>query len=377
VSAPTTTAGSPRIIRPSEDGGQDRGALVLRMRLPGSRRNRPRTLSGRLATREMLVWSALAALTAAVSFLALMLGEIDYSPAQVVQALLGGGSPAAELFVVQFRLPRAVCAVVFGAMLGVAGALFQGITRNPLGSPDIIGFTASASAGGVAMLAFVGSGYYLVAAGALGGGFVVAGLIVLLSRGGGVAGFRLVIAGIAISAMLASLQTWLVLSADLELAQVAALWSTGTLNGASFGYAGPALLGGVLTLLLAIPVLGPRLGMLDLGDDAAAALGLAPGRTRLLAIVTGVVLVALATSAAGPIAFVALAAPHVGRRLAGTAGTSLASSACAGAMVLASADLAAQHAVPGQSYPVGLVTVAVGGLYLISLIVQENRKGSL
>lgn len=348
------------------------GAFVVRAPLPGSG-----VVSERFSARSVFVCSALLVLTAAVTFAALMLGEIAYSPLQVVEALRGAAPDAVELFVVEWRLPRAVSAAVFGALLGVAGATFQCITRNPLGSPDIIGFTVGSSAGGVAVIAFIGSGYYLIAGGAIVGGFAVAAVIMLLSRGGGVAGFRLVIAGIAISAMLASLETWLVLTAELELARVAALWSTGSLNGASFGYTGPALLAGVVVLLLSGLVLGRRLGLLDLGEDVSAALGVPPQRTRLLAIVSGVLLIAIVTSAAGPITFVALAAPHIGRRLAGSVGTALAPSACAGALVLASADLAAQHAVPGHSYPVGLVTVAVGGIYLITLIVRENRKGTL
>jgi len=347
-------------------------SFVLRSPLPGAAR-----ASERFSVRSVLACAALLALTAAVTLAALMLGEIVYSPPQVAQALFGEAPGAAELFVVQWRLPRAVTAAVFGAMLGLAGALFQSITRNPLGSPDIIGFTAGSSAGGVAVVALLGSGRLMVAGGALAGGLLVAALIVLLSRGGGISGLRLVIAGIALSAMLSSLETWFILSAELDIAQVAALWSTGSLNGTGFAHTGPALVAGTAMLLLTGFGLGRRLRLLDLGDDASAALGASPGRTRLLAIAAGVVLIAITTASAGPIAFVALAAPHIGRRLAGAAGTALAPSACAGALVLASADLAGQHAIPGHSYPVGLVTVAVGGIYLITLIAHENRKGTL
>lgn len=356
----------------SAPGTKTPRTLALRMPLP-----RGGAASELLSLRSVLVCAALAVLTAAATFAALMLGEVTHTPAEVAETLFGGGSGSAELFIVQWRLPRAVSAAVFGAMLGMSGALFQCITRNPLGSPDVIGFTAGASVGGVAVVAFVGSGYYLIAGGALTGGFAVAAIIVLLARGGGVAGFRLVIAGIAVSAMLASLETWFVLSAELELAQVAALWSTGSLNGSSFSYGGPALIAGVILLLVTGLGLGRRLSLLDLGEDVSASLGASPERTRLLAIAAGVLLVGLVTAAAGPIAFVALAAPHIGRRLAGSAGTALAPSAFAGALLLSTADLAGQHAIPGQSYPVGLVTVAVGGVYLITLIVRENRKGTL
>jgi iron complex transport system permease protein len=125
-------------------------------------------------------------------------------------------------------------------------------------------------------------------------------------------------------------------------------------------------------VLLSRPV-----GLLDLGEDVSAALGVPPTRTRIVAVLAGVVLVAIATATAGPIAFVALAAPHVGRRLTGTSGAALAPSACAGAFLLASSDVIAQHAFGERSFPVGVVTIAVGGLYLVTLLVRESRKGSL
>ncbi|MBE3000807.1 iron chelate uptake ABC transporter family permease subunit [Nocardiopsis sp. HNM0947] len=348
----------------------ERGSLVLRSsgRVP---------VSGRFHVRTVLVCAALLLATAAVTFAALLLGAVVHTPAEVVRALAGDAPPSVELFVVQWRLPRALAAVVFGALLGVAGALFQSITRNPLGSPDIIGFTAGSSAGGVAVLAFVGSSYLLVAAGALTGGLVVAAIVLLLSRGGGVAGFRLVIVGIGLSAMLTSLETWVVLTADIEQAQIAALWGAGSLNAVSFGYTGPAMVIGLVALIVTGVLLDRRLTLLELGEDVSASLGSDPGRTRLAAVLAGVVLVAVVTAAAGPISFVALAAPHVGRRLAGATGVCLAPAACTGALMLASADLAAQHAIPGHSFPVGVATVAVGGLYLVTLLIRENRKGAL
>ncbi|SKB09468.1 FecCD family ABC transporter permease [Aeromicrobium choanae] len=334
-------------------------------------------ISGLVPVRAVLGCLGLLVATLAVTGAALMLGEVTFSPPEVARALFGDAARDVELFVVQWRLPRALAAAVFGAMLGVAGAIFQSVTRNPLGSPDIIGFTAGASAGGVMMIALVGSSYLLVTCGAVVGGLLVAVAVLLLARGGGVAGFRLVIVGIALSAMLNSAQTWIVLTADLELARVAAVWGSGSLNGASWAYTGPALVAGLVVMLLTGVLLSRPLGLLDLGEDSSAALGVPPGRTRLIAVLTGVLLVAIATAAAGPIAFVALAAPHVGRRVAGTSGASMAPAACAGAFLLASADLVAQHAIPDRSLPVGVVTIALGGLYLVSLLVRESRKGTL
>ncbi|MEQ3552135.1 iron chelate uptake ABC transporter family permease subunit [Pseudonocardia nematodicida] len=349
-----------------------RRTLAPRVPVPGGR-----VLSGRVAVRSALVCAVLLLLTTAVTGVALGLGEIVYSPAEVLAALAGRASGAAELFVVGWRLPRAVAAVVFGAMLGVSGALFQTVTRNPLGSPDIIGFTAGSSLAGTAAILLVGSGFAVVAGGALAGGLAVAVVMVLLSRGGGVAGFRLVIAGIALNAMLLSTESWLVLIADLDAARAAALWGAGTLNGADFGYVGWAMALGGAAIVLTVLLLGQRLDLLDMGEDTSSALGGRPARTRLYAVGAGVLLVALVTAAAGPIAFVALAAPHIGRRLTAGTGNALIPAACSGAFLLAAADLAAQHLVPGRTYPVGVVTVVGGGLYLMTLIVRENRRATL
>ncbi|MEU8899417.1 iron chelate uptake ABC transporter family permease subunit [Nocardia sp. NPDC048505] len=345
----------------------DTGALVLRG--PG--------VSARIPLRSAAVCAGLLLLTAGVTLAALMLGKVTYSPSAVFAALTGHGTRTSELFIVQWRLPRATAAVLLGAMLGVAGALFQCITRNPLGSPDVIGFTAGASAGGVAVISFAGVGFAAVAGGALAGGLVVTLLVLLLSRGGGAAGFRLVIVGIGLNAMMVALETYFHLVADSEISQIATVWGAGSLNAVSFTHTGPALVTGALLTIAVCVGFQRALPVLDLGEDVAAALGVDPARRRLALVLGGVVLVAVATAAAGPIAFVALAAPHIGRRLAGASGTALAPAAAAGALILASADLVAQHAVPGHAYPVGVVTVAVGGLYLLTLLVRENRKGAL
>lgn len=347
---------------------------AVTLRLPPGRHG---LISARLPVRPILACLLLVALTAGVSLLALMLGKVVYTPVEVWTTLRGAGEGTQELFIVSYRLPRAMAAVAFGAMLGVSGAMFQTITRNPLGSPDIIGFTAGASAGGILMVALVGSSYYLIAGGALLGGFAVAIIVMLIARGGGVAGFRLVIAGIALSAMLTSVETWVVLTAQLDLAQIAALWGAGSLNGVHVDFLLPPMLIGLAVGTLAVITLSRRLDLLEMGEDTSASLGVSPQGTRILAVVAGVVLVALVTSAAGPIAFVALAAPHIGRRLAAASGTALLPAACAGAFLLASADLAAQHLIPGHSYPVGVVTVAIGGLYLIALLIRENRKAAV
>lgn len=333
-------------------------------------------LKARLDVRALVVCGVLVILCLGLVLLSLMLGERYIGPDEVFQALNGGGSRALRLFVVTWRLPRAVAAVVVGALLGASGAIFQTVTRNPLGSPDVIGFTTGAHTGGLIAILLFSSSYAAVTGGALAGGLATAALVLLLARRGSTQGFRLIIVGIALTAMLASIDTYLILTADLDLAVLASTWAAGSLNGVAWGYAGPSLVLGLLLLACAVPLARP-LAQLDLGDDSAKAIGARPETTRLLAVFLGVAMVAVATTVAGPIAFVALAAPQVGRRLTRSAGTPMAPAACTGAVLLLAADLVVQHGLGSRQLPVGVLTVSIGGLYLLYLIVHENRKGTL
>ncbi|CAM3439184.1 iron chelate uptake ABC transporter family permease subunit [Occultella aeris] len=327
----------------------------------------------RWRARTLVVVTVLAALTAAVTTWALASGTYPLTPAQVWAALMDSPDAGfARIVVVEWRLPRALAAVVFGAALGVAGAVFQSLTRNPLASPDIIGFSTGAYTGALIVIILTGGSYLQVAGGALVGGIATAAMVYLLAWRRGVQGFRLIIVGIAISAVLGSFNTWLMLTADLEVAMSAAVWGAGTLSGSTWEHV--AIGGaGVAVLLAAMAFLAPGLRQLELGDDAAMATGARAEPVRLAVIVIGVALTATVTAAAGPITFVALAAPQIARRVARTPGVTLVPAACTGALLLAASDLIAQHLLP-VTLPVGLITVIIGGGYLVWLIVHEIRR---
>jgi iron complex transport system permease protein len=347
----------------------DFGRPMAVMRMRGG------TPSGRIDIRAVVVIVVLVALSLLVAVFALGSGDYPLSPGRVINAVFGDGTRIEELVVMQWRMPRVLLALVLGAALGVSGAIFQSITRNPLGSPDIIGFNTGAYTGALVVLLVIGdnTGYYGTASGALIGGIATALLVYLLAFKRGVQGFRLIIVGIAISAVLASVNTWLILKADLEEAMSAAVWGAGTLNGLGWPQARPVLI--ILVLLLPFLVIASRqLPMLDLGDDAARALGIRAEPARLGLIIVGVALTAVATAAAGPIAFVALAAPQLARRLTRTAGVSLMPAAAMGALLLIVSDLIAQRAFAPTQLPVGVVTVSIGGLYLIWLLAREARR---
>ncbi|MGO2683792.1 MAG: FecCD family ABC transporter permease [Microbacterium sp.] len=329
----------------------------------------------RWRTQTVIVCTILAALTIAGTVPALTLGDYPLTLAQVWQALTGDlDAGFARTIVVEWRAPRAVAAILFGAALGVSGAVFQSLTRNPLASPDIIGFSAGSYTGALIVIILVHGSYLQLAGGAILGGIATALLVYLLAWRRGVQGFRLIIVGIAISAVLGSFNTWLMLTADLETAISAAVWGAGSLNGVSW----EQVLGGggiIVVLLAGIAALAPGLHQLQLGDDAATASGARVEPIRLGVMVLGVALVAVVTAAAGPIAFIALSAPQIARRIARTPGVPVAPAAFVGALLLLVADVVAQHLLPAV-LPVGVVTVVGGGAYLVWLIIREVRRRS-
>ena len=330
-------------------------------------------LSQRLDVRTMTITAVVVALALAVAVVTLASGEFQIPVPEVIGALVGQATAKVHMVVVEWRLPRTSLALIMGAALGVSGAIFQSLTRNPLGSPDIIGFDAGAYTGALVVITLVKGTFYLVAGGALLGGVLTALAVYLLAWRGGVQGFRLIIVGIGVSAMLSSLNTWMLLRADLQVAMAAAVWGVGSLNG--LGLDKLWQVAAVLAVLLPLVALLSRpMRQLEMGDDAARALGVNAERTRLGLMVLGVALTAVVTATARPIAFVALSAPQIARRVTGSAGVALLPSAAMGAMLLVVADFLAQRAFAPTQLPVGIVTICVGGLYFAWLLMREARR---
>jgi iron complex transport system permease protein len=321
--------------------------------------------------RSRLAVAGLAAAALLLALVALGLGDYPLSVPEVVRALVSDQGFASTI-VTQWRLPRVLVALVLGAALAVSGALFQSLTRNPLGSPDVIGFATGSYTGVLVVTTVLGAGTLGVSAGALVAGLLTALVVYLLAYRDGVQGFRLIVVGISVTGMLHGLNVWLLLRARTEVALAASIWGAGSISLVGWAQALPAF--------AALAVLTPRvwavrgpLRQLELGDDAAGSHGLRVERARLAVVVLGVALIATVTATAGPIAFVALAAPQIARRLTGSAGLPLAASALTGALLLLGADLVAQHVLP-TALPVGVVTVVLGGAYLLALIVREARR---
>src|SRR4051794_1794434 len=295
-----------------------------------------------------LLLAAAALLLAAVD-----VGRGDYpiGVLDVLRILTGGGEPADRFVVVELRLPKVVTALVVGLAFGMSGAILQSIARNPVAGPDILGITQGAGAGAVALIVLGGGALSGAAAfigppvAALVGGTLAATVIYLLAWRRGVSGFRLVLVGIAVAAMLTSLISWLLIVADITEASQATVWLTGSLNGRGWEHVVPVVL--VMATVGTLALLGSsNLAALRLGDDTARALGvrLQTGQTALLAV--AVVLASVAVAAAGPIPFVALLAPQVALRLLRSAGPRVLAGGLTGAVLVVVSDLVSRTVLP-------------------------------
>jgi ABC-type enterobactin transport system permease subunit len=327
--------------------------------------------------RAVLAGAGCAAMALVVAVLAIGSGEYPMGPGEVLLTLAGQGDPADAFIVNELRLPRAVSALAVGAALALGGAIFQAVVRNPLGSPDVLGFTHGAATGALTAIVIVGGGSAALAGGALLGGTVTGLLVYGLAWRRGMHGYRLVLVGVGVAAILTGVNGYLLTRAHLTEAGRAVLWMTGSLNGRGWGDVVPLLAG--LSVLVPVVLLGCARGlrMMEMGDDAAYALGVRVERVRLVLLGAAVLLVGLASAAAGPVAFVALTAPQLARRLTKSPGPNLLPSMCMGAALLTSADLAAQRAFSGHELPVGVVTGVLGGGYLVWLLATERKAGRI
>lgn len=328
--------------------------------------------SARVESRTLLLASALVLVIAGLALLGLCHGPTWASPAKVFDALSGarGGS---NVVIREWRLPRVLAGLVFGAALGVAGAIFQNVTRNPMGSPDVIGLDAGAYTGALVAITVLAGTSAQLALGSVVGGVLAAAAVYLLSLGGGLSGLRLVVVGIAVNATLTAFNSWIVLRAELEIAIAAVGWSAGSLNGVDWAdLTIPFAIIAVLLVFLAAR--SQALHQASLGRAVAVTTGVRLERLRLELVLIGVGCTATVTAVAGPIAFIALAAPQIGRRLARSPGIPLLPAALTGAVLLQGADLVAQVLLAPVALPVGVVSTAIGGCYLIWLLTKEVRR---
>ncbi|WP_336697618.1 FecCD family ABC transporter permease [Curtobacterium sp. USHLN213] len=337
-----------------------------------------------LAWRPRVFWYTVAALgtVGVLIVLGVAIGSTWIAPVTVLRSLFGLETGPDAFIVSTLRLPRVLTGALVGLTLGVAGALTQTFTRNPLGTPDIIGVTSGASVGAVAAIV-LGGGSYSVSAIVLGGGIPVAATIgALLAAAavygfgwrGGVQSYRLILVGIGVSATLDAVTSYLLVRAKITAAAAASQWLVGSLSSTSWSSVWPLLVVAAIAVPLALAT-SAALGIGQLGDEVATGVGLAVQRHRLVVIALAVVLTAAAVAAAGPVGFVAFVVPQVGLRLAGTNRPPLLLAGALGAALVLAADLLARSAFPWQ-VPVGIITTVIGAPYLIWLLIRHRKEMS-
>lgn len=318
-----------------------------------------------------LVFFTLSAILISLIAVSLIAGATHLSALQVAHTLIYGGEY--DFVVNQYRLPRVILAIGVGAGLGLSGVLVQGIIRNPLASPDLMGISAGAGLAATALMMFFPQApNHLLSLSALFGGISAAAIIYIINTTTQPTPTKLALIGVSISAFLASLIDFLMVVHPMEI-NTAMVWLTGSLWGRNWTHV-PTIW---FTLVVLVPYafwLAWRLDILGLGDDSATSLGVTPTKLQWRALLCAVVLASLSVSICGTISFVGLLAPHLAKMLFGHQHKALIPGAAliGGSLVLAS-DTLARGLQPPIELPAGVLTSLIGAPYFIYLL--QRYKG--
>ncbi|AYV72654.1 MULTISPECIES: FecCD family ABC transporter permease [Niallia] len=325
--------------------------------------------------RFIIVTCLLAIIAFALCCMMLMLGNTIYPVGDVISVLLGEQVKGASFAVGTIRFPRMVAGVFAGFAFGISGHVFQTMLRNPLANPNVIGITAGSSAAAVFCIIVLHASSTFVSIASIIGGLATVLVIFLLSKGTSFSIGRLILIGIGIQAMLNAVISYLLLIGQHHDVPTAMRWLSGSLNGVKMENIYPLM----ITVLLLAPIiilLGKRLDMLELGEQTAASLGINTDRTRVVLVISSVLIIALATATTGPIAFVAFLSGPIAKRLVGIGFSSVIPAGLVGIILVLASDLIGQFAFVAR-YPVGVITGILGAPYLIMLLIRMNRKEEL
>ena len=325
--------------------------------------------------RWLLVTGLLTVLAFFLCFLMLMLGNTIYPVHDVLRSLSGEQIQGVTFAVNTIRFPRMLAGLLAGFAFGVAGYIFQTMLRNPLANPNVLGITSGSSAAAVFCITVLHASNTVVSVVSVAGGLAAVILMYILSRGRSFSIGRLILIGIAIQAMLDAVISYLILiSAQQDIAG-ALRWLSGSLNGSQLAELPPLMIA-VLVLTPIGVIYGKQLNILELGEQTAASLGVSTDRARIILIICSVLLVAIATSVTGPIAFISFLAGPIANRLAGMGASNIIPAGLVGANLVLFADLIGQFAFEYR-FPVGVITGLIGAPYLIYLLIRMNQKGEL
>ena len=322
------------------------------------------------ATKVMVPLAAFALLLIVVS---LWTGTVHVTLWDTLRAAVGiDTGTGADFIVGQLRVPRVYTSALVGALLAASGALMQSIARNPLASPDLLGISSGAAAGAVLCIYLNGTTSSLaLAPWAVAGALITAALVILLGSRGRLEPFRMIIAGIGLNFVATAIITLTLTKIPQDVVPQAYAWIVGSTNARTWQHV--AL--GAAACAVIIPVvllMARRLRVLEMGDDLAAGLGLRPGRLRFVALTVAAIAAGIAAALVGPIAFIALVAPAIARRITRSPGIAVTASVLMGAILTVLADLMARELLGSNQLPVGLYTSLIGCPYLIYLIVRSK-----
>jgi iron complex transport system permease protein len=319
-----------------------------------------------------------------VTFMVLVIstgiGDMKINPLTVVKVLFGGGPDMEKLIITSFRLPRIIVALAVGMSLAVAGGILQGMIRNPLASPDVLGITGGAAVAVVAFLAVFSdknnaltvSITWLPLAAFLGAG-IVAFLVYFLAWKNGVSPIRLVLIGIGISTLMQALTTLMMIMGPIYQAAQANIWITGTVYGSNWKNVATLVPWTVIFLLIAF-IAARIINIQELGDEVAAGLGGKVQKQRFLLLMISTALIGSSVAFAGGIGFVGLMAPHMARRLVGSSfGALLPTAALLGGILVMIADLIGRTLFSPLEVPAGVFTAGIGAPYFIYLLFKTRN----
>ncbi|WP_209121447.1 iron chelate uptake ABC transporter family permease subunit [Alkalihalobacillus sp. BA299] len=339
-------------------------------------RDKNEFISVQVETKSVIVIIFLSLLVILSGVIGTSLGNTVISPVEVIRTIIGSGSGEYDYIIQTLRLPRVLVSLFVGAALGISGVILQGIIRNPLASPDIIGITGGASVAAVAFITFLGGivSIKLLPLAAVTGAIIVSLIIYLLSWKKGVTPIRLVLIGIGMSAIMGAGTTLMLVMSPFFSAGKAYIWLTGSVYGASWTDLNII----VPVVFIVVPIvlyLARSLNLQELGDDVAAGLGVTVQRNRFLLLLFSVMLACVAVSIAGAIGFVGLIAPHIARKLVGRPfGSLIIVSALTGSLLVFIADMLARTSFYPLDIPAGIFTAGVGAPFFLYLLFKNRNQ---
>ncbi|MBV7505859.1 iron ABC transporter permease [Bacillus sp. sid0103] len=308
-------------------------------------------------------------------------GELKINPLTVVKVLFGDGPEMESLIITSFRLPRIIVALMVGISLAIAGGILQGMIRNPLASPDVLGITGGAAAAVVSFLAiFSDKNHSLTVSiawlplAAFLGAAVVAFLVYFLAWKNGVSPIRLVLIGIGISTLMQAITTLTMVMGPIYQASQANIWITGTVYGSNWSNVAILVPWTVIFMIIAL-ALARTINIQELGDEVATGLGGKVQKQRFLLLMISTALIGGSVAFAGGIGFVGLMAPHMARRLVGSSfGALLPASALIGGILVMVADLIGRTLFSPLEVPAGVFTAGIGAPYFIYLLFKARNS---